>query len=326
MLYDVLPLDDHAIEIERYFRGQLLADGDAPYAPRTAVVCFTNRCGSTLVCSALSQIGIAGEPDQFKNYEFLNAQSVVEKSRRLQFTSFEEYLRACAVEHAGSEGWFTVKSSIRQLNHLVESGLLQRMTPAPVVIWVRRRNVLAQAVSYWTAHQDGAWTSLHPPQSGVAPRYDEVAITRVARDIYTDNALFEMFFDLHGVEPLQLWYEDVAQNHQALISQLAEAFGVSNIRPSASRLPVARQTSLEKATWEQGVRRSVTRVVQPAAATATESPGQRLLPGAPSRTGRLPNVGTRVSLYDRLLGAPGAWLSGSSRRDARRRNRTNRAG
>lgn len=253
MRYDVLEEDSHTRDVLRIFDGRV-ADGDSVlYAPRTFLICFTNRCGSTLICSALSQLGVAGKPNEFKNYEFLNSDAVAASVERHGHTSFEAYLRHCAWTHAGDAGAWTLKASPRQLNFLIESGVLARMTSDLTVIHVERTNTIAQAISFVLAAHDGRWTSLHEPELVADPVLDEAQILRVGRDIQEQNALFRLLFELHGVAPLHLRYEDFASDPERLVGQLSRAFGLtSHVRPSA--LPVRRQVDVRKNDWERQVR------------------------------------------------------------------------
>ena len=147
-----------------------------------------------------------------------------------------------------------MKSSVQQLNFLWELGMFGRIPAAQKFIWVRRRNVFAQAVSLWTAEQDGNWTSLHGGSDRV-PEFDEERILLAARTIYEANAWFEMFFSYHDIQPLVVWYEDYADDETRLIAGLKQHYGIS-AEPGISALPVARQTSSQKVLWANSLHRS----------------------------------------------------------------------
>jgi LPS sulfotransferase NodH len=120
-------------------------------------------------------------------------------------------------------------------------------------IFVRRRNVIAQAVSLWTALQDGCWTSLHNVLPHALPEYDELKILQHVKQIYESNAHFEMFFDYHGITPLQLHYEDFHNDESQLLVQLADYYRCDD-PPTASALPIARQITRQKLDWERMLR------------------------------------------------------------------------
>ncbi|MEA2727487.1 MAG: hypothetical protein QOF70_1962 [Acetobacteraceae bacterium] len=62
MRHDVIPLCAHSTEILLHF-------SDNAVSADETIVCFTNQCGSTLLCSALSSLG-PGNPRGKDNYEF----------------------------------------------------------------------------------------------------------------------------------------------------------------------------------------------------------------------------------------------------------------
>jgi LPS sulfotransferase NodH len=254
MRYDVLPPDTHAQEISQLFEGALLSDGDPGYGGRTILVCFTNRCGSTVVCSALSRLGLAGLPNTFRNYEFLNANAVAASTEQHGHPTFEDYLRQCAEQHRGRAGAWTFKASPQQLNFLIESGLLTRMTNDLTVLWVHRSNLIAQAVSLVTAMHDRRWTSLHDGVEADEPAFDEGAILAAAKALGEQNALFRLLFDLHRINVTQLRYEDYADDEAGLGATLARRFGAVPDGARHSALPVQRQSNPHKAEWERRVR------------------------------------------------------------------------
>lgn len=258
MRFDVLEEDVHAARIRELFTGRLRSDKTTPYAPTTVVVCFTNRCGSTYVCSALSELGLAGAPNSHLNYEYLNHDAVAEYQQADGHESFEDYLRWCSGHHRGRAGAWTLKASVRQLNFLIETDLLWRMSPRVVFIRVRRRNVVAQAVSLWTAAQDGRWTSLHGPATAGDLVLDEIAVLKIVRQVYEDNSAFDMLFELHGITPVEVWYEDFADRPDLLRGWLSDSVGLPVAPVGPSSLPVERQASYEKVRWERKVRDAAT--------------------------------------------------------------------
>ncbi len=254
MLHDVIPMCDHAAQIATHFAGNLRPTGrpirlDGEFT----FVCFTNRCGSTMVCSAMSRLGLAGRPNGLLNYEYLHCDAVRAEAATVGVTGLESYLQYCVDNYAAPSGSFALKTSVQQINFLIELGYLAKSLAGAKVIWVRRRNVIAQAVSLWTAMQDGRWTSLHDQPAAVSPVYDEVAILQTARSIFEGNAWFEMLFDYHRIAPIMIWYEDYADDEAGLLAGLASCYA-RDVPPGASALPVTRQSTAEKIAWESAVR------------------------------------------------------------------------
>jgi LPS sulfotransferase NodH len=245
---------DHCSGILDHFGADSILQGeDVDVTGNLTIVGFTNRSGSTVVCSALSRLGLAGSPNKYLNYEFLNSDAVSDATNVGGIDSFLGYLQDCVARYSSSRNCFTMKASIQQLNFLLESGVLRKFRTMPKFIWVRRRNVLAQAISLSTAVQDGMWTSLHD-RSGLPSRFDEESVLLMARSIYEANAWFEMFFDYHGICPLIVWYEDFAENETRLLADLAQFFALVAYDLAPSALPVAKQSTSQKVNWEKALR------------------------------------------------------------------------
>jgi LPS sulfotransferase NodH len=254
MQHEVIPKDSHANEIESHFEGRIESGMPRPSLNRLTLVCFTNRCGSTLVCSALSRLGIAGKPQRL-NYEYFNSDVVTEESAGLGIRTFDDYVHHCIRLYSSPTGNFTTKLSATQLNWFVECGAIARLGVRPKVIFVRRRNVIAQAVSFATAVQNGEWTSLHAPNPDSASlRLDPCFVLIAAKAICEQNAIFELLFDFHDLKPMTVWYEDIAADQTTLVSDLADFLGLNSPSLGRSTLPVARQTAEHKAQWEAEIR------------------------------------------------------------------------
>jgi LPS sulfotransferase NodH len=253
--FGIIPQGGHEQNLVDFFENCELTHVEGLAAiDHFTLVCFTNRCGSTYVCSALSQLGLAGEPDDF-NYEYLNFDKTIRISKEHGFRRFSDYLSYC-VKTYSANGSLLVKASVDQLNFLIKAGCFRSLPKRPKLILVTRRNVIAQAISYCVALQDGQWTSLHQaPPKGFIPKYDAAQILTVAREIMMQNAWFELLFSFHQIDALGLIYEDVAADGGALLETLHKAYGLDgSIMVQPTRLPVKRQDTPLKRVWEGKIR------------------------------------------------------------------------
>ena len=82
--------------------------------------------------------------------------------------------------------------------------------PAADWLWLRRRDVFAQAISYWRARRTGRWhvqCGDHAAQP--APDYDFPAIDACVRELVLHDRLWQDFFALANTAPWVVWYEDL---------------------------------------------------------------------------------------------------------------------
>ena len=94
-----------------------------------------------------------------------------------------------------------------------ERDLLTRAFGYTRFIYVRRSDVVAQAVSRARAEQTNVWhiigdvPSVQPAQ---APRYDFEQIRTYTQEIEAHNTAWTDWFGTNGVQPHSVWYEDLA--------------------------------------------------------------------------------------------------------------------
>lgn len=217
------------------------------------VVGFTNRSGSTLLCSALAALGLAGATDGFNNYEYLNSNRAVPLVERYAPRDFECLLQEIVNVGRGPRGWTTLKVSPGQLQHLIVHGVWSRLRPAPTLLIAQRQDVVRQAVSLALAQQDGRWTSLHEGRIGARYHYESDVIRNLYQSIVRERTLLEEILAETGLAAERFTYEIISRSRQQLASRLAEKFKVED-SPDWSVLPVQSQDLLRKRWWTARVK------------------------------------------------------------------------
>ena len=116
------------------------------------------------------------------------------------------------------------------------------------IIWIRRRDLIAQAVSLTIAMQTGAWTSFHKPLR--EPIYDYQAIADCADAIQHMESEWEKFIAQTSTPHLTLFYEDTLANEASTINSVLEWFGLPAASASLSS-EVQKQSNLINTAWEK---------------------------------------------------------------------------
>lgn len=226
----------HRQEIERYY-------DNAPLRPFTVaekqflgqidlfLVAFSNRSGSTLLTEVLNQAGFGVPPKS----EVFNSEVALHVCREYQSNSFSDYLFSTV------EGWHReqlagFKIGPRQLFWLAEVGFLSLFRSLRIINPCRR-DVVAQAVSFYIAGQTGQWQSEMALQRPIAElEYSAQEILQCLRIIHSDQQLIEYFLNIHGVDFRRMYYEDLVTGPDAELAEIASFLGPRSPKLSAVKL------------------------------------------------------------------------------------------
>lgn len=96
-------------------------------------------------------------------------------------------------------------------------------------LWLRRRDVDAQAVSCHRALATGVWQWLdgEPDPRALPAAYDYPRISGHRQWIEARNAEWAQLFAADGITPLPLWYEDLVADPAAVVAAIAGYLGVA---------------------------------------------------------------------------------------------------
>jgi LPS sulfotransferase NodH len=127
----------------------------------TYLICATNRSGSSLVCEALKNTGIAGYPEEY----FWRGDELF-WTERWGVSSFEDYLKKAIEQGTSSNGVFGAKimwgyfhdfiDKLKQLPGYQKTdlpALLPEFFPNLHYIHITRQDKVRQAISFWRAIQ-----------------------------------------------------------------------------------------------------------------------------------------------------------------------------
>lgn len=221
----------------------------------TYLLASVPRAGSTLFSHILWQTGCLGAPLEYLNFEPAGPYGFASGSPDAQ----QRLWRSALQRRCSPNGVFGLKAFPLQLQQLQQrnadllADVLATVLPrdrARRIVYLRRRDRIAQTVSYARASMSGVWRK---EQEGAGSRpieYSQEMLEAAERGIaFQESVWRQMLIDLR-LQPLDVWHEDVLADPAAAAQQVADYLGV-HIDPGAA-VPVPqiqKQTEGDAQSW-----------------------------------------------------------------------------
>jgi LPS sulfotransferase NodH len=240
------------------------------------LVCATPRSGSTLLCEALRETGVAGNPLEFfealpetgeprRPLDYLQGlddpaalalvadappQPAPPYSDVRDVVRYEDHLARVRELGTTPNGVFGAKIMWAHLDDLARRlgaadlhALVDDLFDAPRLIRVRRADTIRQAVSLWRAMQTQSWRAENETATG-EPRYSYRALRHLVELLAAHDAAWERFLAPLGARVLELTYEDVAADLDGALRRTLAHIGVERVE--LADLPSMRRQADER--------------------------------------------------------------------------------
>jgi trehalose 2-sulfotransferase len=212
-------------------------------ADRGYAICTSRRSGSNLLCQYLASTGVLGNPREYFNGS---------GRRMLESPGYPddptEQIKWILTEGATPNRIYGLKVFPAQADRVEQSVCWFELLPNLRFVTLKRRDVLAQAISAVRAMQTNQWRASMPSQ-GVAV-YDGAGIYAGLAQISHDHFRWKTLFAQRGVEPLALIYEDLVKDPQISIDRIASFFDLSvGARIDAGKIDFAIQRDAVTEEW-----------------------------------------------------------------------------
>jgi LPS sulfotransferase NodH len=220
------------------------------------------RSGSTWLTELARGSGVLGCPQEWLEPGFclgLDVNLDCPPPRVLGINEINAYLQAVAKLSAAPNRVAGIQLSWPQL----ESLSAKAPAPLPIeafqaVFYLRRKDVLAQAVSLYRSSASGRFHSFQNA-ADLVQRFDEVAfnadqIIALLAHLLDCERGFEACFAARRIEPIRLYYEDFAEDPTPALTTMAAQLGVDGPIPIAPSR-VTRLSDATNANWIERLRR-----------------------------------------------------------------------
>lgn len=243
--------------------------------PRFYWVCATTRSGSSLLCEALRNTGLAGYPE-----EYFHTDEESGWFDRFGAATFAEYWAALCTQCVTPNNVFGAKNTmgggyfqhfianLRTLNPayaaLPVPKLVDAVSPGLRYVWITRRNKVRQAVSWWKAVQTNQWRQIHPdaPPTDAVPEFKFDAIDHLVQEVVMREASWQEYFAACGAVPYVVVYEELVNAYEETARAILDfleipvpsdlVFGARELQRQADALSeewVRRYRNLKQAVW-----------------------------------------------------------------------------
>ena len=200
------------------------------------LIATSARSGSTFFCARIADYGELGFP-----MEFLNESYISEFDRLFPHPNLEDYERYITGSFASRQGIFGIKTDWWRFQEARSLGLFETLLdPIDLIVHLRRDDFVAQAVSLALAVESNVWHERDVNTANLDPwhekvGYDPAKVKVHARNILNQEYHWRRFIAQGGTPAMDLFYEDVAQDVDAAIRNLANAFDMRlGVRPERS--------------------------------------------------------------------------------------------
>lgn len=190
------------------------------------VICATPRSGSTLLCALLRASGVAGWPETWFRQQDMAA-SRAEWGIGPDWAAYLAAALQAGRGHSGVVGLRMMWQTFTEVGPQVVAAM-----QAPRFIWLRRGDLVAQAVSRHRAEVSGNWQlGFEEAEHPVEPVYGFDRIAHWLAEAQADDRAWADWFPAEGIAPLQLRYEDLAADPVAAAQSVLNWLGLVAERP-----------------------------------------------------------------------------------------------
>ena len=199
------------------------------------LICATPRSGSTLLCEALRNTGLAGNPD-----EYFGPMHVKRWNENWKTKSKADYLDKVMEQARRENGvlgikvmrlyWQNVIEFLRDATNLAEyteNELLNQCFPNLRYIWITRRDKVRQAISWMKFLQGTAWYwEEETPQAIPNLEFKLDVIREFIIQTATHETAWQEYFRQNQIQPYIVSYEDFITAYETTAKEIIEYFGV----------------------------------------------------------------------------------------------------
>lgn len=216
------------------------------------VLAFNARSGSSFLATLLSQTGKLG-----LCYEYFNSDDIATYAVEIGACDIRHYIDRLRRLRQTDNSVFGVKVTHDQLAPLIENRLLSVGFGHLKFVYLKRHDLLRQALSLYRARKTKRWGPVPPDQNipeGLVD-LDEDEVSETMFYLLREQCNWERFFANSGVEVFRIYYEDFVHNPKETVTRIAEYLGVpGDIHVDVDKNPYKIQRDELTELWVERIR------------------------------------------------------------------------
>lgn len=227
---------------------QFLPGLDTPIfhgVPRSYLIASTPRCGSHFLGHALLETGHFGVP-----LEYLNGNNIRYWHKRFKTGTITDLLRKLSQHRTSPSGWFAVKAHwpnfapYRLDNSLTPIGGISR------IIFLYRRDLLGQSISFLRALQTKQWIATSPKRGDETYSYHK--IVRCGKKLRMQNKNWASYLSKTAEIPsMTMVYEDMLLDKERHLRSISKFLDPSFSYVSKMPERITKQTDTLSRDWRE---------------------------------------------------------------------------
>jgi trehalose 2-sulfotransferase len=200
---------------------------------RSVLFAAIPRSGSTMLSLLLWRTGVLGAPMEYTNLVNRQRDMLQRLSPGGDLLRYWEEVKA---KRTSPYGIFSFKA-FQTDNRLIGEHCPQilRMIGADDIIFMVRRDKLAQAVSWARAVQTKKWF-VHDAETAPA-EYSRAGVDAALNWVMDSERAWETVFAQNGLAPIRVFYEDIVDNPHAVVATILCELGIERGQSSTIFLP-----------------------------------------------------------------------------------------
>lgn len=205
----------------------------------------TQRSGSNYVCSVLRSIPGFGDPR-----EYFSPVHIHEENKRIQAREDAISFAKSLITTVPENTYFGFKIHYLQFfeNFINKKVKLHDAFPEMSVIFLRRSNIMAQAISLWKAELTQSWVSNMESQR--EPYYKFEEIRKRYFDLKIHDLMWEKYLSDEKIPYLNIIYEDMEKNEKKFFFNILAFLGETERFGQIKKPSIKKQANTQSQEWE----------------------------------------------------------------------------